>query len=192
MVQFSSYYNKIVHNLKAYWDPPVANSPLLTTTPEESSSLVPDYTTRNGASLSFPSYIDNKKFITITADINLPSFVGRFDDTKKHSQPHQKRIDPSAVTQDKNRAVAATKPMPSSKPYTNVYQSGLDFLFPPEKRAKCAVSVTAPDPQQRLINFSDRVQHGWIRPYQLLESNGEIKCTQVRTGERDYNSFLCT
>ncbi|KAI9360959.1 hypothetical protein BD770DRAFT_452470 [Pilaira anomala] len=186
MVQFSSYYNTIVHNLKAYWDHHVANSPLLTTTPEKSSSLITDYTTYNGASMSVSNYIANENFMTITADINLPSFVGRFDDTKKPIQPRQKHIVFSAATQHDNRAITTQ----SSKPQTNLYRSGLDFLFPPEKKAKCAISVTAPDKQQRLIHFSDRVQHEWIRPYQLLESNGEIKCTQVRTGERDYNSFL--
>ncbi|KAI9362241.1 hypothetical protein BD770DRAFT_425323 [Pilaira anomala] len=157
-------------------------TPLLVTNGEEGSSsiLLSGRIAYDEPSTVFSSYIVHKEFNTITDDTNLP---GRVRSNSKTTKSHQKFDSfPSKPTENSE---VDTELNPHYEPLTHLYQSGLDILFPPEMIARCAISVTSPDKQQRLINFSDRVKKEWITPHQLLETSGEIKCAQIRTGERD-------
>ncbi|KAI9354425.1 hypothetical protein BD770DRAFT_445080 [Pilaira anomala] len=91
---------------------------------------------------------------------------------------------------EQQNSEADTKSLHLNEQLTFRYQSALDFLFSQEKITKCAISATSPDKQRRFINFSDRVKKEWIPSNQLLESTGEIKCTQINTGKRDYYTII--
>lgn len=159
----------------------------------EISSQVPisDSNTRDKASsTSLSSYPSQKIFDEMTANTKSSRWFG-FDTMapKSHEDMTTSSTKPAVIIQNN---VTNTESMFSYEPLANLYESGLNFLFPPEKMTQCAISVTSPDKQQRLINFSDRLKNEWIKTNKLLESSGEIKCIQISTGERDYTSFVRT
>lgn len=166
---------------------------LLTTNGEEegsSSILLSGRIAYDEPSTIFSSYFVHKDFNTITDDTILLGKVKTNSKTTKSPQIFDSSS--SKPTEIQQNSEADTESAPPYEPLTHLYQSGLDVIFPPKIIAKCAISVTSPDKQQRLINFSDRVKNEWITTHQLLETSGEIKCGQIRTRERDYTTgFLC-